>query len=52
LIIVMAARPEAVKQVIEVGIAHPRERSVPDFVALERQIRQLVREEVEKLGIV
>ena len=33
-------------------IAHPRERSVPDFVALERQIRQLVREEVEKLGIV
>ena len=51
-IIVMATRPGAVKQVIEVGIAHPRERSAPDFVALERQIKQLVREEVEKLGIV
>jgi NitT/TauT family transport system ATP-binding protein len=51
-IIVMATRPGAVKQVIEVELAHPRERSAPDFVALERQIKQLVREEVEKLGIV
>jgi NitT/TauT family transport system ATP-binding protein len=51
-IIVMATRPGAVKEVIEVELAHPRERSTPDFVALERRIKQLVREEVEKLGIV
>jgi NitT/TauT family transport system ATP-binding protein len=51
-IVVMATKPGAVKQVIEVGLAHPRERSTADFVALERRIKLLVREEVEKLGIV
>ena len=51
-IVVMATRPGAIKEVIEVALDHPRERSAPDFVAIEKRIKQLVREEVEKLGIV
>jgi hypothetical protein len=34
-----------------VPLAHPRDRSGPQFVALERSIKQLVREEVQKLGV-
>jgi len=34
-----------------VRLAHPRDRSEPEFVALERHIKQLVREEVQKLGV-
>jgi NitT/TauT family transport system ATP-binding protein len=51
-IVVMATRPGAVKAVINVPLEHPRERSAPEFVSLERRIKQLVREEVEKLGII
>ena len=51
-IVVMATRTGSVKAVIAVPLAHPRERSTPEFVALERQIKQLVREEVEKLGVI
>ncbi len=50
-IVVMATRPGAVKQVLDVPMTHPRERSDPAFIALERHIKQLVREEVEKLGV-
>jgi hypothetical protein len=32
-----------------VPLAHPRDRSGPHFVALERSIKQLVREEVQKM---
>jgi NitT/TauT family transport system ATP-binding protein len=51
-IVVMATRPGAVKEVIDVRLEHPRERSTPEFVELERRIKLLVRQEVEKLGIV
>jgi NitT/TauT family transport system ATP-binding protein len=51
-IVVMATRPGSVKAVIDVPLAHARERSTPEFVALERHIKQLVREEVEKLGVI
>jgi len=51
-IVVMATRPGSVKEVIDVKLKHPRERSAPEFVELERRIKHLVREEVEKLGIV
>jgi hypothetical protein len=30
---------------------HPRDRSSAEFVALEREIKRLVREEVAKLGV-
>ncbi len=50
-VVVMATRPGAVKDVFDIDLPHPRDRSAPDFVALERRIKQLVREEVQKLGV-
>jgi NitT/TauT family transport system ATP-binding protein len=51
-VVVMATQPGWVKELIDVPLAHPRDRSEPEFVALERHIKQLVREEVQKLGVV
>ena len=51
-IVVMATRPGAIKEVIDVDLAHPRDRSTPEFVVLERRIKQLVKEEVNKLGVI
>ncbi|MBL6456502.1 ABC transporter ATP-binding protein [Belnapia sp. T6] len=51
-IVVMATRPGAVKQVFDVEIPRPRERSDPEFVRLEREIKLLVRAEVQKLGVI
>ena len=50
-VVVMATRPGAVKEVIDIPIPHPRDRSSPEFVALEKHLKRLVREEVEKLGV-
>jgi NitT/TauT family transport system ATP-binding protein len=50
-IVVMATRPGAVKQVFEVDLPYPRDRASPRFLDLERQIKQIVREEVVKLGV-
>ena len=50
-IVVMATRPGAVKEVFDVDLPHPRERSSPEFIELERHIKRLVREEVQKLGV-
>jgi NitT/TauT family transport system ATP-binding protein len=51
-VVVMTNRPGLVKEIFEITIPHPRERSAPDFVALERRIKLLVREEVQKQGVV
>jgi len=50
-IVVMATKPGAIKAVIDVDLPHPRERTEPGFIALERKVKHLVREEVDKLGI-
>ena len=50
-VVVMATRPGAVKEVIDVDLPHPRDRSSAEFVVLEKRIKRLVREEVEKLGV-
>ena len=50
-VVVMATRPGAVKEVIDIPLPHPRDRSSPEFVALEKHLKRLVREEVEKLGV-
>src|SRR6266481_558234 len=50
-IVVMATRPGTVKEIVDVALPHPRDRSSAEFVALEREIKRLVREEVAKLGV-
>jgi NitT/TauT family transport system ATP-binding protein len=50
-IVVMATRPGAVKQVFDVDMPYPRDRLSGAFLGLEQQIKQLVREEVLKLGV-
>ena len=50
-IVVMATKPGTIKTVIDVDLPHPRERTEPGFIALEREVKHLVREEVDKLGI-
>ena len=51
-IVVMATQPGSIKQIIDVPLRHPRDRSDQEFVGLERRIKDLVREEVIKLGVV
>jgi ABC-type nitrate/sulfonate/bicarbonate transport system ATPase subunit len=50
-IVVMATRPGAVKQIFDLDLPYPRDRLSPAFLGLEQQIKQLVREEVVKLGV-
>ena len=50
-IVVMATQPGTIKEIVDVALPHPRERSSAEFVALEREIKRLVREEVAKLGV-
>jgi NitT/TauT family transport system ATP-binding protein len=47
----MATRPGAVKQIFDIDLPYPRERLSAAFLDLEQQIKQLVREEVVKLGV-
>jgi NitT/TauT family transport system ATP-binding protein len=49
-VVVMGTRPGMVRDVFEVGIDHPRDRTGDRFVSLEREIHTLMREEVRKLG--
>jgi NitT/TauT family transport system ATP-binding protein len=50
-VVVMATRPGAVKQIFDIALPYPRDRQSVAFLDLERQIKQLVREEVLKLGV-
>ena len=51
-VVVMATKPGTIKAVIDVDLPHPRERTEACFIALERKIKHLVREEVDKLGVI
>jgi NitT/TauT family transport system ATP-binding protein len=50
-IILMGTRPGSIKEVFEVNLAHPRDRTNLSFVAIEREIHRLMREETSKLGV-
>src|SRR6516225_589274 len=50
-IVVMATRPGAVKQIFDIDLPYPRDRLSAAFLGLEQRIKQLVREEVVKLGV-
>jgi ABC-type nitrate/sulfonate/bicarbonate transport system ATPase subunit len=47
----MATSPGSIKEIVDVTMPHPRDRSSAPFVTLEREIKRLVREEVAKLGV-
>ena len=51
-VVVMATKPGCIKAIIDVDLPHPRERTDPEFIRLERQVKQMVREEVDKLGVI
>ena len=51
-IVVMATRPGAIKQVFDLDLPRPRDRGDSAFTALEREIKALVRAEVQKLGVI
>ncbi len=51
-IVVMATQPGLIKDLVDVSLSHPRDRSSPEFVDLERHIKLSVREEVQKLGVI
>ena len=48
----MATQPGSIKRIIDVPLRNPRDRSDQEFVGLERRIKDLVRKEVMKLGVV
>ena len=50
-VVVMATRPGAVKEVLDISLPHPRDRTSPEFIELERHVKRLMREEVERLGV-
>lgn len=50
-IVVMGTKPGSIKEALDIDLEHPRDRTSTEFVALDRRIKQLVREEVEKLGV-
>src|SRR6516165_3971140 len=50
-IVLMATRPGSIKQILNIDLPYPRDRLSPAFLQLEQGIKQLVREEVRKLGV-
>jgi NitT/TauT family transport system ATP-binding protein len=50
-VVIMATRPGSIREVVDVTIPHPRDRSGEAFVSLERRLHGLMREEVKKLGV-
>ena len=50
-VVIMATRPGSIRETVDVTIPHPRDRSGDAFVALERRLHGLMREEVKKLGV-
>jgi NitT/TauT family transport system ATP-binding protein len=51
-VVVMRTKPGGVKEVIDIDLPHPRERTNLEFVRLEYHIKQLLRDEVKKLGVI
>jgi NitT/TauT family transport system ATP-binding protein len=51
-IVVMATKPGAIRKVFDISLQHPRDRTDDRFIALEREIRHLLREimSLAKLG--
>lgn len=51
-VVVMSVRPGKVKEIVDIPLAHPRDRTSPEFIAIERRLNRLIRQEVEKLDVI
>ena len=51
-IVIMTARPGRIKEIVPVEIPRPRERGSPEFGEINRHVERLVKEEVQKVGLV
>jgi NitT/TauT family transport system ATP-binding protein len=51
-IVIMTARPGRIKEIVPVAIPRPRDRSSPEFIEVLRHTERLVKEEVQKVGLV
>ena len=50
-VVVMGTLPGAVRQIYGVRLEQPRDRTAPGFIVLEREIHNVMRQEVRKLGV-
>ena len=41
-IIVMSSRPDRIKRIVPVDLPRPRNEDLPEFIALRRQLRELI----------
>ena len=46
-IVVLSSRPGRVKRIVSVDLPRPRDEDAPEFIALRRQLRQLIESEAE-----
>ncbi|KAA5608203.1 ABC transporter ATP-binding protein [Rhodovastum atsumiense] len=51
-IVVMGTRPGGIKEVLDNDLPHPRDRTHAGFIEMERHIKQILRAEVQKLGVI
>lgn len=50
-VVLMGARPGRIRQIFDIDIPHPRDRMSDQFVATERTIHKMLREETHQLGL-
>jgi NitT/TauT family transport system ATP-binding protein len=50
-VVMMTAAPGRVKAIVDVPLAHPRDKFSADFTALESHLNQLLRDEIKRAGM-
>jgi NitT/TauT family transport system ATP-binding protein len=49
-VVLMGTRPGRIRDIFDIGLAHPRDRMDEAFVEIERKIHRLIRQEAHELG--
>jgi NitT/TauT family transport system ATP-binding protein len=50
-VVVMATRPGAIREIIQIDMPHNRDRTSPAFREIEQYVHRIMRDEVKKLGV-